>query len=98
MNDRKAPPETGSDETAKRLVFAHAELLGAKGEHRRKTRFEVEAALLDLTEVRDELCRDFALPGDETPDSRKQVAVRNVREIHVLAHTMRVFGPLSDAR
>src|SRR5262245_26908463 len=82
MNEWKPPGEASGVETAKCLVLAHAKLLRAKGEHRRKAGLEVEAAPFDLAEMGDELCGDRALLADESSKVGQKLAIRNEREIH----------------
>jgi hypothetical protein len=82
MDDWKTPTESRGVQSAKRLVFAHAKLLDAKGEHRGKAGFEVEATLFDLSQVGDELGGNLALFTDQSADIRQEIVIRNVREIH----------------
>ena len=82
VNDRKSPRDSRSQNAAKRFTFAKPKLLDAKLEHRRKPRLKVKAALLDFSEVRDELRRELAVRPDELCNIGEKFTIRSMSELH----------------
>jgi hypothetical protein len=98
VDDWKAVKESRRDYSSMSLTFAESELPHAKIEHRRKARFEVKAAMLDLRETRDELGGDGSMRADELSCVEHESVIGTLLRFHGFFDNTPIFGFVFDAQ
>src|SRR5262245_11750222 len=80
--DGKSTDEARASDATARFVLAHSEPSNAIIEQRRACRFEIEPPLFDLAEIGEQAREDDASLADERMETRKQLFVGQILEIH----------------
>ena len=79
---RKTVAQPRSRDSSEGLTFAEAQSLHAEVEHGREAGFEVQPALLDLSQIRHDFGHRLTLVADELDNMAEQITVRNIGEQH----------------
>ena len=80
VNGGKPTREAGCLDAAARFVLTEAELGQAIAEERREPLFDMKAASVDLTQMKEEVCRDAPMGADDDVEPMKQCIVGHAGE------------------